>query len=333
MNRENQLALPPAPNLIGAIRSGFDATTNHMLLILFPITLDLVLWVGPRLRLTELINSFSNQLFKVYTLQDPEMIELIGPLQEIWSAIAEHFNLLAVLRTYPVGITSLMVSQLPVNSPLGFPASWEINSFGGAFIAFVLISVLGIILGTLYFKVVAQAAVAGEVNWRLALDEWPWTSLQMLFLALLWAVFLLFITIPGSFLLSLVVLSGISYGQCALFLYTGFVFWLILPIVFSPHGIVLNRNSFFTSIKVSTKLMRKTLPTSVLFILTVFLLSKGLDILWLVPSDASWLLLIGILGHAFITTGLLASSFVYYRDALQWMQGMVKIGSVTTIKN
>jgi hypothetical protein len=57
MNRENQLTLPPAPNLIGAIRSGFDATANHMLLILFPIILDLILWVGPRLRLTELINS------------------------------------------------------------------------------------------------------------------------------------------------------------------------------------------------------------------------------------------------------------------------------------
>jgi hypothetical protein len=331
MNRENQLTLPPAPNLIGAIRSGFDATANHILLILFPIILDLILWVGPRLRLTELINSFSNQLFKVYTLQDPEMIELIGPLQEIWSSVAEQFNLLAVLRTYPVGITSLLVSRLLVNSPLGFLASWEINSFGGAFIAFVLISVTGIVLGTLYFTVVAQAAVAGEINWRQALDEWPWASLQMLYLAILWTVFLLFITIPGSFLLSLVLLSGISYGQCALFLYAGFVFWLILPIVFSPHGIVLNHNSFFTSIKASTKMMRKTLPTSVLFILTVFLLSKGLDNLWLVPSDASWLLLIGILGHAFVTTGLLASSFVYYRDALRWMQGMVKIGNISTV--
>lgn len=331
MNRENQLTLPPAPNLIGAIRSGFDATTNHLLLILFPIILDFVLWFGPRLRLTDLINSLSNQLFRVYTLQDPEMIELIGPLQEAWSAIAEQFNLMVVLRTYPVGITSLMVSQLPVNSPLGFPASWEIKSLGGVFIAFVLISVTGIVFGTLYFKVVAQASVFGEVNWRQAIDEWPWATLQMIFLALLWFVFLLFITIPGSFLLSLVLLSGITFGQCALFLYAGFVFWLILPMVFSPHGIILNQNSFFTSIKASTKMMRKTLPTSVLFILAVFLLSKGLDILWLVPSDASWFLLVGILGHAFVTTGLLASSFVYYQDALRWMQGMLKIGNVSTV--
>jgi hypothetical protein len=331
MNQEKSLTLPPAPNLIGAIRSGFDATTNNLLLILFPIMLDLVLWVGPRLRLTELINSISNQLFRVSTLQDPEMVQLIQPMQELWSTFAERFNLLAVLRTYPVGVTSLLVSRLPVNSPLGFPASLEIKSLSGVFFAFVLIAIGGIVLGTLYFTAVAQAAVDGAVNWRQAIDGWPWAALQMIFLALLWFGFLFLITIPGSFLLSLVLLSGISFAQCALFLYVGFVFWLVLPIVFSPHGIVLNQNSFYSSIIASAKMMRRTLPTSVLFILVVFLISKALDYLWLVPSDASWLLVIGILGHAFITTGLLASSFVYYRDALRWMQGMVKIGSISTI--
>jgi hypothetical protein len=331
MNRENKLSLPPAPNLIGAIRSGFDATTNNMLLILFPIILDLVLWVGPRLRLTGLINSLSDQLFGMYTIQDPEMFGLIQPLQDVWSSVAERFNLFAALRTYPVGITSLMVSQLPESSPLGSPAFWEIKSLGSAFLVFLLIALVGIILGTLYFAVVAQAAVGGNVNWSQAIDKWPWTTIQMIILAVLWIGFLFLITIPGSFLLSLVLLSGISFGQCALFLYLGFVFWLILPIAFSPHGIVLNQNSIITSIKASTIVMRKTLPSSVLFILAAFLLSKGLDILWLVPSDTSWLLLVGILGHAFITTGLLASSFVYYQDALQWMQSMVKIGKKSAI--
>jgi hypothetical protein len=30
--------------------------------------------------------------------------------------------------------------------------------------------------------------------------------------------------------------------------------------------------------------------------------------------------LIGIGGHAFITTGLLAASFIYYRDMSAWLQ-------------
>ena len=108
------------------------------------------------------------------------MAELIQPVQAVWTEIAEQFNLLAILRTYPVGITSLMVAQLPASSPFGVMASWEINSFGGAFIASILIALIGIILGTLYFLVVAQAAVIGDVSWREAIEQWPRASLQML---------------------------------------------------------------------------------------------------------------------------------------------------------
>ena len=331
MNKDSQLTLPPAPNLIGAIRSGFDAVNNHISLILFPIILDLILWSGPRIRLTGLIKSTSNQIFKVYSVQDPGMAELIQPVQAAWTEIAEQFNMLGILRTYPVGITSLLVAQLPATSPFGVMASWEIGSFGGAFIAFILIALIGIVLGTLYFLLVAQAAVIGDVSWRGAIGQWPWASLQMLYLAILWMVLLIFITIPGSFLLSLVILSGISYGQCALLIFAGIVFWLILPLVFSTHGIVINQNSFFTSVKVSANLTRKTLPTTTLFILVIFLLSKGLDILWRVPPETSWLLLVGILGHAFVTTGLLASSFVYYQDALLWMREMLKVRNLTAV--
>ena len=331
MNKDSQLTLPPAPNLIGAVRSGFDAVTNHISLILFPIILDLILWSGPRFRLTGLIKSMSDQIFKVYSVQDPEMAELVQPVQAAWTEIAEQFNMLAILRTYPVGITSLLVAQLPATSPFGVMESWEIGSFGGAFIAFILIALIGIVLGTLYFLLVAQAAVIGDVSWREAIGQWPWASLQMLYLAILWMVLLILITVPGSFLLSLVVLSGVSYGQCALLIFAGIVFWLILPLVFSTHGIVINQNSFYTSVKVSANLTRKTLPTTTLFILVIFLLSKGLDILWLVPPETSWLLLVGILGHAFVTTALLASSFVYYRDALQWMREMLKVRNLTAV--
>jgi len=331
MNRDSQLTLPPAPNLIGAIRSGFDAIANHIVLILFPIALDLFLWTGPRLKLTGLIKNTSDQLFKVYSLQDPGMAELIQPVQEAWTLIAEQFNLLAILRTYPVGITSLLVSQLPLNSPFGILASWEIGTFGGAFLASILIALAGIVLGTFYFQAVAQAAITGDISWSKALKRWPKASLQMFYLAIMWFVLLIFITIPGSFLLSFLILSGVSYGQCALFIFIGIVFWLILPLVFSPHGIVMNQNPFFTSVKVSVNLTRKTLPTTVLFILAIFLLSKGLDILWLVPAETSWLLIVGILGHAFVTTALLASSFVYYRDALRWMREIVRIRTIKAV--
>jgi hypothetical protein len=57
-------------------------------------------------------------------------------------------------------------------------------------------------------------------------------------------------------------------------------------------------------------------------VLSVFVLTQGLDILWRIPPSNSWLTLLGIAGHAFVTTGLLSASFVYYRDADRWARNL-----------
>jgi hypothetical protein len=331
MNRDSHLTLPPAPNLIGAIRSGFDAVAHHLILILFPIALDLILWLGPRIKLTGLINSTTEQLVLISTTQDPSLKELVTPVQESWAILAEMFNMLVFLRSYPVGITSL-ISTFPIDtSPLGIWQSWEIASAGGVFLAFVLISLVGLALGTFYFLGISQAAVIGDISWREVFSTWPWATLQIIFLALLWTVVLLVITIPGSFILSLVMLSGAAYGLCAILIFAGVFFWLIIPLVFSPHGIIQYQMSFLESVKTSVNLTRRSLPSTVLFVMGAFLLSKGLDLLWRIDDETSWILLVGILGHAFVTTGLLASSFVYYRDALRWVREMVKLRELKTI--
>jgi hypothetical protein len=41
---------------------------------------------------------------------------------------------------------------------------------------------------------------------------------------------------------------------------------------------------------------------------------------------------VGILGHAFISTALLAASFIYYRDMTAWLQSVferIKAGSAS----
>jgi hypothetical protein len=323
MKTPSSLALPPSPNLIAALRAGFDAITNHILLIFFPVALDLFLWLGPHLRLTQLIKSTISQLISLYRLQDPGMAEMLRGGQELWNLVAEQFNLWALLRSYPVGIPSLMVSRFPLETPLGSPIHWEIHSLGIVLLAWVLITLAGMVAGTFYFVLVAQASLSGQLHWREALGQWPWAALQVFFLALLWAVFLVGVSIPGSFIFSLAALGGVSISQCAILLYASFLVWLMLPLLFSAHGIFVNRHNMFASLKNSVRLTQRTLPTSVLFFLMALLLSKGLDILWIAPPETSWLTLIGVAGHAFVTTGLLAASFVYYRDADRWVRGML----------
>jgi hypothetical protein len=319
MKTSRSLALPPYLGLIAVLRAGFDAVTNHLILVIFPIALDLLLWLGPRLRLTQLINSMVDQLIGAYQAQGLVTDEMLAAGQQLWVQLAAQFNILGALRTYPVGIPSLMVGQLPLAAPLGMPLSWELRSFEGVGLAWLAITVVGLGLGTLYFEVVSQAAILGRIDWWSAFRQWPWAVLQVILLALFWAVLILALSIPASFLVSVVVLGGLVAGQCILYLYAGFAFWLILPLAFSPQGIFVHQYRMFDSVKASFRLIRKTLPTSVLFILAAFFLSKGLDLLWMAPGESSWLTLVGIAGHAFVTTGLLSASFVYYRDAERWV--------------
>ena len=56
------------------------------------------------------------------------------------------------------------------------------------------------------------------------------------------------------------------------------------------------------------------------------LLNQGLNMLWQVPPENSWLMLISIIGHAFVTTGMLSASFVYYQDMNRWSDEIQSLG-------
>lgn len=333
MNTNNTQKQTSPPSLISALRVGFDAITNNITLILFPIALDSLLWLGPHLRLTQLIESIIQQLSSLYTLQDPGAQEMLQSNQTIWTQLAEHFNLLSALRSYPVGIPSLMAYLSPAESPTGSSAGWEIQTIGGVILTWVVITLVGLMVGTIYFAAVSNAALSGRVNWRSTLTQWPWAILQVLLLGLLLVALLVGVSIPGSFIISLSVLGGLTLGQCAIILYGLVLAWLIFPLLFSPHGIFVNRQSMFHSLKTSIFLTRRTILTTLLFFLAVLVLSNGLDTLWIVPPETSWFMLIGIAGHAFVTTGLLAASFVYYRDAIQWLQNITKEVNITSQQN
>jgi hypothetical protein len=49
-----------------------------------------------------------------------------------------------------------------------------------------------------------------------------------------------------------------------------------------------------------------------------------MNFLWNTPSDNSWWMLVGIAGHAFVSTALLAASFIYYRDINAWLSAVLE---------
>jgi hypothetical protein len=255
-------------------------------------------------------------------LEAPELAELMTAYLDVWRSLGERLNLLIGLRSYPVGIPSLMVSILPINIPAGTPPIIEINSSIIALLLFLLFVLLGLALGTLFFTLVSQAALKDRLNFSTVVASWPRKSLNTIMLSIIWVFILIAISIPASCLISLSLLGGISASRFVLLLIGGVMLWILFPLLFSPHGIFVKEHSFFDSIKAGIRLTNMTLPTTGLFFLILILISQGLDTLWRIPPEDSWFTIIGIAGHAFVTTGLVASSFIYYRDADRWIMGL-----------
>lgn len=314
---------PNPPRVLNTILAGFDAITNHIFLILIPLGLDLLIWFAPRLRLKNLIESWMIGVFRPIG-DAPDVAEMMESAKEIWTLMAEHFNLLITIRSYPVGIPSLMVSILPMQTPKGDPLLVEIEAISTAIVLVLGLTLLGLVGGALYFSLVARAAIHDEVRLRNSLSQWPRASLNVILLAFVWLGLLMAVSVPVSCGLSLMALSGISLGPIAIFVFGSLFVWLAFPLLFSPHGIFANHESVLNSIKNSIRITRMTLPATATFFLSAVLLGQGLDFVWRIPSETSWLMLIGIAGHAFVSTGLLSASFIYYRKADVWVQSVME---------
>lgn len=316
--------LPPPPGVIGSIKAGFDVVSSHVILILMPLIVDLILWLGPRLSVSEVLSPFYRLAFAQVQrgLASPEEIQRLSAFQELLNAGLQRFNLMSLvsrLQTFPIGISSLLAKTMPEETPLGTQTIAQVASPLGLIGTMFLLVLVSWVIGGLYFRWVSGTALreASEVSI-------PWTIIQTLLLSVVWLVFLVILSIPLMLVLTMLTLFSPLVASIALFGLVLAAFWLVVPLFFIPHGIFVRRQNAFYSIFSSFRMARFTLPTSAMFVFTCFILSTGLNYLWSVPGGDSWMTLIGIAGHAFITTALLAASFVYYRDMNHWLQAAIE---------
>ncbi|KAF0107514.1 MAG: hypothetical protein FD146_1548 [Anaerolineaceae bacterium] len=315
---ENQIVkFPPPPRLISAFTAGFDAIANRIALIALPALVDLFLWLGPHLRLKDFSQAWWDLSRSSPFFKTPDGAEMAA-VEQSMTDFFTRFNLFSGLRTFPVGPSSLMSSGMPIETPLGAPIFFQPVSLFTAFGWGLLILLAGWFIGALYFRSVSGVALSQPPR---PLGD---SILQAFKLSVFWLLALVIFGLPALFLFTLVSLISPALAQGALILAGMVSLWLVLPVYFSPHGIFASQQDAFSAVRSSLRMIRYTLPTSGLFLFGVIIISQGLDFLWRTPPEASWWILVGIAGHAFISTALLAASFVYYRDVNVWLNTVLE---------
>ena len=317
----NQSNITP-PRLVPALLNGFNTVANHIGLILFPVILDVFLWFGPHFRIYDLMQPVIQQMSEMPGMDTPDMVKLLDTTNQLWQSFLSQFNLAVVLRTFPIGVSSLLSGTSPVNTPLGTAPVIEITSGITAIGWWLLFILIGIVAGALFFSLTAQYTLKNDQS--LTVRRLGQNILQVFLLTFAGILLIIVLTLPMMIILSLIALVNISLAQLILLIYSLFLIWTMVPLLFSPHGIFVNRQNALISMLTSVRLVRFVLSSSGLFFLSVLVLSQGLDVLWKIPPASSWLSFVGIAGHGFVTTGLLAASFYYYQDALHYVQDFLQ---------
>ncbi|BCY18725.1 MAG: hypothetical protein GYA12_08925 [Chloroflexi bacterium] len=308
-----------APRLISTITEGFNIISNRIYLILFPLLLDVFLWLGPHLRIKLLLQPYVNSvLSSMPELSNSDFLEMSQWTSELWDIVLNHFNLFSLLRVFPIGIPSLMTGMAPIETPLGMASTIEVTSVFQAIISWLLFSMVGLIMGFLYFYAISRAT--DNKNIPVSISAIINSFFQILSLSIASIVAVMLFIFPTMLMVTLLSLISITLGQIVLLFVFLILIWFLMPLVFSPHGVFVEQQSLIKSITTSIRLVRNFLPGTGLFVLTALLLYQGLNLLWSLAPDRSWITIFGIFGHAFISTSLIASSFVYYRKGLVWME-------------
>ncbi len=178
--------------------------------------------------------------------------------------------------------------------------------------------------------VTAAAKVITQKGYRLPpfnLSTLAWEFLQVFALIIIGLIVLAIVMVPSFVIASLLSLISPFLSQIILLLVSLGAIWLLIPLVFSPHGIFLCGQSVINAMLNSARVVRYTLPGTSIFLIIIVVLNQGMGMLWRQPPDTSWMAFVGIFGNAVITTGLLAASFIYYRGGLIYVESIRRLGT------
>jgi hypothetical protein len=314
------LKLPHPPHgVVASLAGGFEAVNARLELILLPLILDLFLWLGPRLSVLPLIERLSNTL--VSELGRDATAEQMAVLEMFSQRMREYgqsFNVFSILSSAPLGVPSLLASRGSTVAPTGQPPIWYVDSLPVYLIFWAAFVLGGLFLGALYFGGIAQQVRDRRLNISLLLRQvWgDWARLTAL--AMLAVVFLIVFGTPMLFISVVIWFFSPLLGSLAWILAFTLLLWALFYGGFALHAMLLARRGLFGALWDSVRMVQFNLPhVAGLFLLAV-LINVGLAQVWNLAPDESWLLALGLGGHALISTALVAATFVFYQDRYRW---------------
>lgn len=326
MDRENFAPPTPPVGVIESLSIGFETVAGKLALVILPLLIDLLLWVGPRVSLAPAIDTVVNAYHEA--IWQPMVVNFNPELAAAWpdfsaaitTALGSTFEQYLPVGHAPlIGLPVLLAGREAAALPFDYrPALLQIDTPVGMVGVRLLALAIGLVLGSFYVGLIAEQVRRGRVNLVDALRRWPrnllWLALFVLVLPLiLFVVYFPFVVLGAGFALINPVLGVmVDWGGRLLLV------WIALFLVFTVHGMFLNGRRLVGALWDSVRVVQWNMSATVMLVLLILLINVALSTVWQLAPAESWLALAAIAGNAFISTGLLTASFVFFRDRYRY---------------
>jgi len=339
--------------IIHSLSSGFDTITKRIWLISIPVLLDIYLGMGPRLSIYPLVKR-ALSIVALPPSASPEELLVLTETKGLLEQASQSFNAFSLLIIRKLGmpslispnswletlgitlnISSLITFQAPeasfLSRPLPVIEVWSESVLLGLYI---LLSLVGMLIGCSYLGLIAQEVRDNQVNVAHVLRRvWIWWA-RVALIALLIFVGLLMLGVPLLVIVALLSLLSRNLAQLignftiVSSIWVGI--WLYIYLFFFVNALILNDTGILRALWNSFSVVRRNFWSTIGLMLLMGLIGAGFSIIWRMLSTSSWGTLLAIVGNAYISSSLAAASLTFYRDRyVAWQEelaGQAEVG-------
>jgi len=306
-----------APGVIDTLSAGFTQVNRIPWIIGLPILMDVVLWLVPRVSAAPVFHQLAARLSDIYgnvagSGLDSTTLDQARQTLGDFDQAAAGFNVLSLLVVNLAGVPSILPTSL--TGAIGF----QIISGWVLLVVAVLAELVGTLIGCLYLGALAQQIRDGRFS-PLTLVRRVWTYwLSVIgFVALAIGVCLA-ISIPVGLAIGLVQVvapgagtalwyAALAGAQIVAVLLMIYLFFLVDAIVVSEAGPVRAAIN-------SARVVANNFWATVGFIVLVYVISLGMQVIWTAMSKSPIGTVVAIVGNAYVATGLTTASLLYYQS-------------------
>ncbi len=303
--------------VIDTLTAGYAAINRRPWVLLLPIGVDLVLWLGPQVSISPMVQPLLAGLavwVRRATLRgaaSPDLQQQYDAFRQSLMPLTDSTNALMLLGHGPLGLPGV-ATLLGVGGPFSFVSGWVdgLLLLAGTFAG-------GMLLGGFFRGLIAQQVRDGraepiQVGRRVPRDVLRVVSLLLVLLgafALLGLPILLLVAAAAIVAPPVAVMAFVAAVVAALF--------IEVHLFFAVDAIFVSRVGPLAAIQRSVVVVRRWLASTLGLILLSWLILMGMDRVWELLANQlvePYGVLLSVLGNAYIASGLVAASMIFYKE-------------------